>query len=289
MDCSSWKAFCQAKFTSMTDPTKLTGEKETLFIPLSGKALDYRSKNPVLNDKMANDIVEKVGINLTIHKNFGERIAALTLAVRAKQYDEWTKDFISKNKDAVVVHLGCGLDARITRTQPPRSAAWFDVDYPEVISLRKQFYSETNEYKMIASSIIHQDWLAAIPADRPAFIVAEGVFEYLSEEEVKTLLYRLTNYFPHGQIAFDVINPFAQASGNKNLKNTTGAVDILKWAVDDLNRVDKLCPKLTRVETVSRIKSIFIKRLPLVFRLVLGIAGLSPKFKNGMRLIRYDF
>jgi len=30
-----------------------------------------------------------------------------SLLFRAKQYDEWTKDFIAKNKNAVVVHLGC--------------------------------------------------------------------------------------------------------------------------------------------------------------------------------------
>jgi len=272
-----------------TDNIKLTDEKETLFIPLSGKALDYRSKNSILNDKKANDIVEKVGINLTIHKKLGERIAALTLAVRAKQYDEWTKDFITKNKNAVVVHLGCGLDARITRTQPPLSVTWFDVDYPEVISLRKQFYSETNEYKMIASSITAQNWLDIIPFDRPTLIIAEGVFEYLSEEEVKTLLNRLTNYFPHGQITFDVINPYAQKLGNKNLKNTTGAVNILKWAVDDISEVDKLNPKLKRVEVVARIKSVFVKKLPYRFRFILGIVGLSSKLKNGMRLLRYDF
>ena len=70
----------------------------------------------------------------------------------------------------MVIHLGCGLDARITRVQPFSSIAWFDIDYPDVISLRKEFYSETNEYKMIASSITAQNWLETIPADRPANI-----------------------------------------------------------------------------------------------------------------------
>ncbi len=272
-----------------TDKIKLKDEKETLFIPLSGKALDYRSKNSILNDSKANDIVEKVGIDFTSNKGIGARIGARTLAVRAKQYDEWTKDFITKNKNAVVVHLGCGLDARITRVQPSSSIAWFDVDYPDVISLRKEFYSETNEYKMIASSITSQNWLETIPADRPAFIIAEGVLEYLSEEEVKTLLNRLTNYFSHGQIAFDVMNTFAVGLGNKNLKNTTGAVNILKWTVNDINEIDKLNPKLKRIEVVSRIKSVFVKKLPFGIRLILGLLSLSSNQKNAMRLLRYDF
>ena len=51
---------------------KLTDEKETLFIPLSGKALDYRSKKSILNDNTANDIVEKIGIDFTTQKNLGQ-------------------------------------------------------------------------------------------------------------------------------------------------------------------------------------------------------------------------
>jgi O-methyltransferase involved in polyketide biosynthesis len=266
-----------------TDKIQLTEEKETLFIPLYGKALDYRSKHSILNDSTASDIVEKIDANLTKHKRVGGKI----VAVRAKQYDEWTKDFIAKNKNAVVVHLGCGLDARITRVQPSSSIIWFDIDYPEVISLRKQFYSETNEYKMIASSITAQNWLETIPADRPVLIMAEGVFEYLSEEDVKTLLHRLTNYFSHGQIVFDVMSYFAISSRKEKLKKTTGAVN--KWAVDGINEVDALNPKLKRLEVLPLFNSIYVKKLPLELRFVFGLLNIFSKFKNAMRLLRYEF
>lgn len=268
---------------------KLTDEKETLFLPLLGKALDYRSKNSVLNDSKANDIVKKVGIEIATQNNFRARIGGRTLAVRAKQYDAWTKDFIAKNPNGVVLHLGCGLDARITRVQPPNTVIWFDVDFPEVISLRKEFYSETNTYEMIASSITAQCWLENIPADKPAFIIAEGVFEYLSEEEVKILLNRLTNHFSRGQIVFDVMNAYGKAVGNKNLKDTTGAANILKWTVDDINDIEKLNPKLKRIEVVSRIKSVYVKKLSLASRFILSLLSLSSKHRNMMLLLRYDF
>src|SRR5699024_1291098 len=169
------------------------------------------------------------------------------------------------------------------------SVTWFDVDYPEVINLRKSFYSGTEEYKMIASSITAKNWLETIPADRPVIIIAEGVFEYLPKEEVKVLLNRLTTHFSQGQIAFDVMNAFAVKLGSKNLKKTTGADNILKWAVDDINEVDKLNPKLKRMEVVSRIQSVFIKKLPFVFRFILGLLSLSSKQRNAMRFLRYDF
>jgi len=245
--------------------------------------MDYRSKNSILNDSAANDIVEKVALDFSKHKRTGGRISA----VRAKQYDEWTKDFITQNKNAVIVHLGCGLDARITRIQPPSSITWFDVDFPEVISLRKNFYSKTNEYKMIASSITSQNWLETIPSDKPALIIAEGVFEYLSKEEIKTLLNRLTEYFSHGQMAFDVMSSSSTGSRKEKLKETTGAT--IRFAADEISEVDQLNSKLKRVETVPLLKSVFIKKLPFRHRFIFGLLALFPKFKNAMRLLRYDF
>jgi len=235
-----------------------------------------------LNDRTANDIIEKIDTDLSKHDRVGGRISA----VRAKQYDEWTKDFMAKNNNAVIVHLGCGLDARKTRIQPSSSITWFDVDYPEVIDLRKNFYSETNEYKMIASSITAQNWLETIPADRPAFIMAEGVFEYLSKEEVQTLLYRLTDYFSHGQIAFDVMSSSSISSRKEKLKETTGAIN--RWAVDDIGEVDILNSKLKRIETVPLFKSVFTGKLPFGLRSFFGFLALFPKYKNAMRLLRYD-
>ena len=263
--------------------SNLTEEKETLFIPLYGKAMDYRSKKSILNDSTANEIVEKVEFDFSKHKRTGGKV----VAVRAKQYDEWARDFIAKNQNTVIVHLGCGLDARITRVQPPSSITWFDVDYPEVIDLRKNFYSETTEYKMIASSITSQNWLETIPSDKPVCIIAEGVFEYLSKEEIKTLLHRLTDYFSHGQIAFDVMNSSSSDTRKDDLKETTGAT--LGWAVNDISEVDRLNSKLKRVETIPLFKSVFMKKLPFGYRFVFGLLTLFPKYKNAMRLLRYEF
>ena len=107
------------------------------------------------------------------------------------------------------LNLGCGLDTRISRINPPARVQWFDVDYPEVIKLRKNFYFSRDGYTMIASSLTDADWLAEIPNGQPAIIIAIGVLEYLTGEEVKNLLNRITGYFPQGLMAFDVMNSYA--------------------------------------------------------------------------------
>jgi O-methyltransferase involved in polyketide biosynthesis len=261
----------------------LNAEKETLFITLYAKAMDYHSKRSILNDKTANEILANIDVDLTKYKSFGNNLAV----IRAKQMDMWITDFIKSNRAAVVLYLGCGLDTRISRINPPSDVDWFDVDYPEVIKVRKTFFSDRIGYQMIETSLLDSNWLMKIPHDRPTLIVAEGVLEYLASEEVKMLLNRLTNHFLHGQMVFDVMNSFAIESGKKQLKAKTGAIH--KWAVDDVRDVDKMNPKLVRTSVLPIFKSAYMKRLSPGFRLALFFATFIPKYNNMLRLLRYSF
>jgi O-methyltransferase involved in polyketide biosynthesis len=186
-----------------------------------------------------------------------------------------------------VLYVGCGLDTRITRINPPASVTWFDVDYPEVIRLRKNFYSDGDGYKMIECSVTETGWLQEIPNNRPTLIIAEGLLEYLTAEEVKIFLQRVTDYFQHGQMIFDVMNSFAIKSGKEKLKNTTGAIH--KWAVDDVKDVDTLNSRLKRIIEMPVFKSVYVRQLPFKFRLFLNFMCLIPQFKNMMRLLQYRF
>ena len=262
---------------------ELKKEELTLLITLYVKALDYRSKNSILNDKTADDLVNSIDYDFEKLKKSGIGI----IAVRAKQYDEWLLEFLTSNPDAVVVQLGCGLDTRITRINPPQSASWFDIDYPSVINLREKFFSNQLGYTMIGSSITSSDWLMEIPKDRPVIILADGVLEYLTENEVKSLFNRLTDYFIHGQIVFDVMNSFSINSGKSNLKETTGAEH--KWAVNDIHKVDKLNSKFKRITYLRLFGSKYIHKLPLNFRLIYGVLNLIPHFRNMICLLRYEF
>jgi O-methyltransferase involved in polyketide biosynthesis len=250
-------------------------------MPLYAKALDNRSSRSILHDEKADEIVSMIDYDFEKLKGFGN---GNVMVVRAKQLDEWVKEFLGSHLNAVVLNLGCGLDARVYRINPPSTVSWFDVDFPEVIEERRNFYSNTGGYQMIASSITKPEWLQKIPKDRSAFMIADGVLEYLTEEQVKELLNRITSYFPRGQIAFDIMNSYAVRMGKGRLKERTGAEH--KWAVDDVNEVDRLDPKLRRVANLPLLGS---KYLPLKNRLLFGVALILPRYKNMMRLLRYEF
>lgn len=140
---------------------------------------------------------------------------------------------------------------------------------------------------MIPSSVTDPNWLEKIPNNRPTMIIAEGILEYLSQDEVKMLLNRLINYFPQGQIAFDVMSSFAVHSGKDRLKETTGAVH--KWTVDHINDVDKLDSKWNRVANLSIFKSKYVHKLPLKTRFLYYVMAMIPSFRNMIRLLLYKF
>jgi O-methyltransferase involved in polyketide biosynthesis len=212
---------------------------------------------------------------------------SMIISVRAKQIDGWIQEFLRANPHCVVLQLGCGLDSRIERIHPSSTVSWFDVDYPEVIELRKNFFSNKEGYAMIESSVNETAWLKQIPGSRPALIVAEGVLEYFTEEGVKDLFNRLTGHFSHGQMIFDVMNSFAINSGKDSLKKLMGTEH--KWAVDDIRAVDLLNAQLKRVSALSVFRSNCMKPLPLKYRLMYRALSLFPRFRNMIRVLRYTF
>jgi O-methyltransferase involved in polyketide biosynthesis len=55
------------------------------------------------------------------------------VTMRAKQLDDWSISFLGRYPNAVVLHLGCGMDTRALRLHPLETVQWFDVDQPNVI------------------------------------------------------------------------------------------------------------------------------------------------------------
>jgi|SRR5664280_366319 hypothetical protein len=67
-------------------------------------------------------------------------IGPTIIATRAATFDQLTNQYLAEAPDATVLHVGCGMDSRVFRVDPPASVQWFDVDYPDVIDLRRQLF-----------------------------------------------------------------------------------------------------------------------------------------------------
>ncbi len=258
----------------------LEGDAATLAIPLYAKARDFRSPHPILGDAKADEIVRTVSLRFEGMRTSGVPL----LVVRAAQIDAWVRAFLADHPDAVVLHLGCGLDARVLRVAPPPSVTWIDVDLPEVIALRRRFYTEGAGYRMLAASLTDPAWIDGVRPGSSVLAVADGVFEYLDPESVRELLARIMARYPRGEAIFDVMNSYALGQANQRVHGAVGAT--LRWAVDDLAAVDALFPTGRRTGAV---RLVFARFLPWRYRLPFAIAYFAPRLRDAIRVLRYDF
>src|SRR5882672_1043670 len=112
------------------------------------KALDADLPNPILGDRYAREIVDRIDYDWT--KTTITARTSPSVTTRSAHFDNWARQFLAVNPDAVVVHLGCGLDSRFFRLDPGPGVEWFDVDFPEVAALRRQLYPARDHYHVVS-------------------------------------------------------------------------------------------------------------------------------------------
>ena len=263
-----------------------TQEKETLLITLYAKALESRWPDSLLRDHLADKAIRQIDYDFSKLKVTPDKVVGL--AMRANVLDQWTRQFLSRNSSATVLHLGCGLDTRVFRVDPPPAVQWFDVDYPDVIELRRNLYPNRDHYSMIASSVTEPDWMLAIPAEQPTMVIAEGLLPYLSGDDVRCLFQRLTNHLASGELAFDACSRFGVRllKQERSIK-ATGAS--LRWGVDDPKEIEAWSRRIHLIEEKTAYDPAETRRLPWGSRMFLRLAEFIPPLKRIGRMMRYRF
>ena len=199
---------------------ELSNESKTLFIPLLGKALMSKDKF-FLKDSKAEEIISKIDYDFNSLKQ--SKWLSMYMALRASIIDELTNKYLANNKDTVVIHLGCGLDSRCLRVNA-KFYKWYDIDFPSVIDIRKMFYKENDNYKMIDSSVIDYKWLNKVEIKDNVLVIAEGLMMYLSTDEIKGLLSNINSKFKNVHLLFDSYSKRGvRLSKFKNPVNQVGA------------------------------------------------------------------
>lgn len=196
---------------------------QTLYIPLYGKA--YVSKKGILlRDPMAEKIWSHQGFPLKGKAK--SKWLAYYMGMRSAVFDRWLSAEMEELPEAVVLHIGCGLDSRICRLGAI-GRLWYDVDFPEVIRERRRYYSASDSYHMIGADAREGAWLEEIPAGQDAIVVMEGVSMYFQREELLRLLASLTSHFSFVSILMDCYTVFAaKASKYKNPINEVGVTQL---------------------------------------------------------------
>lgn len=278
--------------SSGLDASGLSPLEQTALLTQYARALDSRWQRSILGDTLADDIVARIDYDFD---GLGVPSSVVCQsALRAKMLDDRVRTFTAEHPEAVVVDLGAGLDTGLCRVAPPATVDWYSVDLPGVIALRDQLMPVSEQAHSIAASVADHGWADPIPADRPAMVIADGLFAFLSEPVIVGVFRRVTEYFKFGELAFNDygrIGWFSRVAVKLAPQRMFGSVGS-QWGYagfKDARVPESWAPRLRLVEESSLAHAPEVELFPAWIRLATKISG---RFKSGARkarILRYRF
>jgi methyltransferase (TIGR00027 family) len=229
----------------------LSGVAETLLMTLYIRAMESQRPDALIKDEKAVALVTQMSYDFDrikqVKMDDDDKVGVI---LRNREFDRYVQDFLACNPEAVVVHIGCGLDSRFERVDNGK-VEWYDLDLPEVIEQRRKFIGdERQRYHLLAGSAFDSAWLDTISVhrQRPFLFLAEGVLMYFEEAQVKSLVLILRDHFPGAELVFDAFSPFLIRANNLRMAISKFGVryhwglrrgqELEKWG-DDIRLLDE--------------------------------------------------
>jgi O-methyltransferase involved in polyketide biosynthesis len=234
--------------------SELAGVSATMLITLAAKVL-AATEAPDLQytaDRSL-EILRQLEIDPRRFNLNAREVRAVVL--RSQWFGQTVRRFLESHPDGLCINLGCGLDPSFEELEAAGDGrfSWIDVDLPEVIAIRRQFFAETAHRRIVAGDITDSQLFATLPWDagRAAIVVAEGVLYFLQRAQVESL-FRAQAKAADAQrasveIAFDYASPFgAWIVTHRPAHRQLGTT--FSWTVHNPSEVRSVDPRLEVVE-----------------------------------------
>lgn len=209
----------------------------TLFVPLTCRALESIRPDAILHDPRAVELFHAFGSNRSLLMGMSSH-DQFFVAMRARQFDRFARSFLDRHPGGLVVDIGCGLDTRFDRLDNGQMT-WLGLDLPVVIELRRGFLPDAERCQTLARSMFDLTWLDMVAQmNKPVIFLAEGVFSYFTEAEVKAVITALAAHFPGAELVFEAYSSLTVKLHKRTstlLKETGTRAD---WAVDDPHQLE---------------------------------------------------
>jgi O-methyltransferase involved in polyketide biosynthesis len=251
----------------------LTGVPETMLWTLYNRAVEAKRPDRVLEDPESVRIYDALDYDFA--RSFGDPDGAHPM--RALESDRLLRAWMATHPGGTVVSLGEGLDTQALRVDDGK-VQWRTVDLPEAIGVRSRFIPETDRRKHVGRSALDRAWMSEVGPTQGGFVIAQGLFMYFTEAEVRSLLLELAERFAGGEIFFDVIPRVFSEQTMKGARRTPHyKLPAMPWGID----INQLEPFLRGAS--PRIKEITLipYRLPRgPLKALLAFMGVLPKLKH---------
>ena len=249
-------------------PKDITVLSATMLIPLWAKAVEYERPDAILHDKEAARMLDMIDYDFTPFAKV--KASQVGCCGRARILDEMAQRFIDEHPDAVVVQLGAGLDARYERMGRPNITAWYDLDLPEVIDVRRMLLPESSN-RYLGISMFDEAWTDTVAAyGKPVLLIIEGVLMYFDEAQVRSFFEMVQRKLPGTQVAMDALSQkmVGRAQQHDALKKMNETPPEFRWGVSNAGDVLKLAKGSRLIEEIG-LSSLCAPRYPFILRLLL--------------------
>ncbi|MDD7776105.1 MAG: class I SAM-dependent methyltransferase [Erysipelotrichaceae bacterium] len=180
--------------------------QETLIIPLYSRKICSSLYPNIYYDKTAVDLISQIDYDFSEiekkSKSLMQRFGALEVAARQSDIAYEVCEYLKEYPSASVVNLGCGLD-NTGRNCDNGKCKIYNLDFPDVIKLRNELLPPEDREENIACNLNDVEWFDKIDNSNGVIFFASGVFYYFLNEEVKSLIIKMANYFNDSVLVFD--------------------------------------------------------------------------------------
>ena len=180
--------------------------QETLIIPLYSRMFCSSLYPNIYYDKAAVDLINQIDYDFSEiekkSKSLIQRFGALEVAARQSDIAYEVNEYLKEHPFASVVNLGCGLD-NTGRNCDNGKCKIYNLDFPDVIKVRNELLPPEDREENIACNLNDVEWFDKIDSSNGVIFFASGVFYYFLNEEVKSLIVKMNNYFNDSVLVFD--------------------------------------------------------------------------------------
>lgn len=247
---------------------RLGAVQETLFVPLAARARETQRKRPVLRDPKAVEMVRSIDYDTV---KYGSGAGGSVTVLRTAIIDFWVRGFLARHPAGTVVEIGTAWTRDSSGSTTARCTGSTST-LPDTIDLRRKFFADTERRRMVAASVLDEDWLPIVAQSQgPYLFVAEGVLVYLPEDQVMATLAGVAKRFPGALIALDTY-PKQTLDRQHRLAAKRGMDARWAWACDDPRHLERFGLEVVESAAITRPPRAMRSQLPARYRYLLPLA-----------------
>ena len=253
--------------------------QETLLVPLWARAEEFQRSDSIIRDRASTEIIAAIDYDfarLNLSESEGISCCLLNWTI-----DNWARNYLQECPQGVIVELGVGLNTRFERLDNG-TVRWFEIDLPDTMALRQQFFQETERRKFITASALDTDWcdpVKEVASGQPCLFIAEGLLIYLSEDRVKQIFANLSEHFSGSKLAFDCVSPLLVGRHSPEKMSAR-----FNWGITDLKKIEAWNShyQLLEVKSFWDAPERYIKRFSRLNRLLFSLPIICNSYRMAL-------